>query len=420
MSSAATEGGFGSTLKGLRQRRGLTQAKVAEAVQVSRATIAQWEAGSHLPSSERSLLLDDFFRASGTLNRLAEQERDSSTRPAGMPAPGPGAGQPEQGPTLLAVLRRVEGALREYLTVDDDGQPVGWCHNLQRRDRPTPVSTAFGIKAMLQIEGTFKAQLGVHLGRRLHDMAMGDGGWAAGSQMASRPEAIAIVVDALVRVDPATDVSGPFELLETKLDEIARQRPSIMATVLETVLDQRPDSKLATDLVRSLLAARQAHGPDNLMLWSQKAEPGLVRPAPSVAHTARATCVLARARSAGVVAEEVSDEVDEAIGVALTWLGALPPADLRNTGENVERKIDGRTELLYLRHFTSSWVLRALILTGERPTTPTALDAVGEVWRYFSPDHSLWRWETGDLPVWMTFDAIAALRLAALASFSPR
>jgi transcriptional regulator with XRE-family HTH domain len=413
MSSAATEGGFGSTLKGLRRRRGLTQAKVAEAVQVSRATIAQWEAGSHLPSSERSLLLDDFFRASGTLSQLAEQERDSSTRSLGVPGH-----QPKLGPSLLMVFRHVQAALEEHMARDDDGRPLGWCQNLQSRVAPRPVATAFGIKAMLLIEEAFRANLG-SLARSLRNQALSDGGWAASSQTTSRPEAIAVVIDALVRVDPTSDMARPLELLEAKLDDVARQRPSIMTTVLETVLDLRPDSPLATDLIRSLLDARHVHDPAGRELWSQKAEPALVSPEPSVAHTARAVCVLARAQTMGLVAETLAGEVQDAVAVALDWLLSRSGSDLDNTSENVERTVDGRTEVLYLRHFTPSWVLRAVLLAGERPTHPTALDALDHMWRYYSDGHSLWRWETGDLPVWMTFDAVAALRLAALASFTP-
>jgi hypothetical protein len=192
-----------------------------------------------------------------------------------------------------------------------------------------------------------------------------------------------------------------------------------MTTVLETVLDLRPDSPLATDLIRSLLDARHVHDPDGRQLWSQKAEPELVSPDPSVAHTARAVCVLARAQTMGMVGETLAGEVQDAVAIALDWLLSRSGSDLDNTSENVERTVDGRTEVLYLRHFTPSWVLRAVLLAGERPTHPTALDALDHMWRYYSDGHSLWRWETGDLPVWMTFDAVAALRLAALASFTP-
>ncbi len=408
MTPAATERAFGDALKEMRARRGATQEDVARAVSVSRATIAQWEGGRHLPSGARARALDEYFTADGTLSALARQVREAG-RADGAADAGPA------GPTLLEVFRRVGDGLEHHLQRDADGRPLGWCQNLQTGDPPTAMSTAYGIKASLLIEETGKADLAA-LSRHLRDMALPGGGWGMSSQEESRPEATAVVVDALLRVDPTTDLTPRLALLERTVDDTARQRPALLATVLETVLDQRPASPLAADLIRSLLEIRRPRGPDDLPLWSQKTEPGLASPEPSTAHTARSVAVLARARSLGVD-DQIGDQIDEALGVAVPWL--LHHADLDNTSEPVSRRIGDRSEVVYIRHFTAAWVVRALVLAGEPTTHPAVIGALRQVQRYFSDDHALWRWNNGDLPVWMTFDAIATLRLAALAAFTP-
>lgn len=409
MSPAATERAFGDALKEMRARRGATQEDVARAVSVSRATIAQWEGGRHLPSGARARALDDYFAAEGTLSALARQVR-SAGRAQGAPDAAP------SGLNLLEVFRRVGDALERHLQRDAGGRPLGWCQNLQMADAPQAVSTAYGIKASLLIEEAGKADLAA-LSRRLRDMARPDGGWGMSSQEGSRPEATAVVIDALLRVDPTTDLSERLAVLERTVDVTARQRPALLATALETVLDQTPGSALATDLLRRLVEIRQPHGPDGLLLWSQKSEPGLASPEPSTAHTARSVAVLARARSLGVD-DDIADRIDEALAIAVPWL--LDHANLANTSEPVERWVDGRGEVVYIRHFTAAWVARALVLAGETASHPAVVGALRQMGRYFSDENALWHWNNGDLPVWMTFDAIATLRLAALAAFAPR
>jgi len=42
--------------------------------------------------------------------------------------------------------------------------------------------------------------------------------------------------------------------------------------------------------------------------------------------------------------------------------------------------------------------------------------AVAQIWNGYGGDAAaLWAWDNGDLPIWMTFDAVEALRLASLA-----
>lgn len=413
MPPPTSAGEFGRSLKDLREQRGATQADVAQAVGVSRPMIAQWEAGRHLPSPDRSKALDDYLHAHGALRQIVDHARKEASAEAASPSSAGAA----TGANLLTVFREVEGALVDYLVRDDDRRPLGWRQDLQLRDRPpTPVATAFGVKAVLLLEEAVKVDLG-SLGQHLLGDATDDGGWSMTLQRAPRPEAIAVVIDAIVRIDPTVDLSGPLQALEDSFDAVAWRRPFIMATALETLLDMRPESDMATKLMRGLLENRMSFGPDGLKLWSQKTEPGLASPFPSVLHTARAVGVLARARSEGAVPEELAGEVEDALGTAVEWLGVRP--NLENTTENIRRTIGGRDELVSVRHFTPALVARAMVLAGEPVTNPAVIHALGQLWAFYDREHSLWRWSNGDLPIWMTFDAIAALRLAALAAFHP-
>src|SRR5688500_16775220 len=82
-------------------------------------------------------------------------------------------------------------------------------------------------------------------------------------------------------------LTGRLAATSSNLFSRSAKRPFIMATVLETVLDLRPDSPFAADLIRKLLASRRPHsGIDAVrMLWCQKADDRLADPEPSVVHT---------------------------------------------------------------------------------------------------------------------------------------
>jgi hypothetical protein len=131
----------------------------------------------------------------------------------------------------------------------------------------------------------------------------------------------------------------------------------------------------------------------------------LIDPNPSVAHTARAVRVLA-----SVQAVRPSSPVQEALEQATAWL--LEQRDLHNAYEATERGL----EMVHIRHFTAAWVVKALVSAGVPSTHPAVSNALAQVWRSYGGDAAaLWAWDNGDLPIWMTFDAIEALKLASLA-----
>ena len=53
---------------------------------------------------------------------------------------------------------------------------------------------------------------------------------------------------------------------------------------------------------------------------------------------------------------------------------------------------------------------------GLPASHPAVSDAVAWIWNSYSDTAALWSWNNGDLPIWMTYDALDALRLASLAS----
>jgi hypothetical protein len=160
-------------------------------------------------------------------------------------------------------------------------------------------------------------------------------------------------------------------------------------------------------LIDSLLAARRPYG--SLLLWPEKAEPLLVSPAPSVAHTARAVRVLANAQEI-----RPSSQIREALEQAVAWLSEEP--DLHNAYEVIERPVKGDLEAVYIRHFTAAWVVKALVSASVPAAHPAVSSAAAQVWKSYGGDTpALWAWDNGDLPIWMTMDAVEALRLANLA-----
>jgi hypothetical protein len=195
--------------------------------------------------------------------------------------------------------------------------------------------------------------------------------------------------------------------MEQDLGVFEKSRPFVLTMMLETSLLFGTGTNLVEVLVESLLAARRPY--DDLLLWPEKSEPMLIDPAPSVAHTARAVRALAR-----VQAVRPDPRVQDALDQAMAWL--MDQHDLHNTYELLERPVDGRIEVIYTAHFTAAWVVKALVTTGVAASHPAVSSAVARIWSsYGGATVALWRWDNGDLPIWMTYDAIEALRLANLA-----
>lgn len=385
---------LGSELQVHRRQRGLTQRAVADQLNVQRATLAQWEAGRHLPSMEHAHKLDEIYGARGTLAALVR-----AARSGGEHVP------PQPRRSVAEVLRDVADALVALMWPGSDDSQPGWAHNLVQRAPTTPLSTAYVLRTLQMLDDP---RVDMHaLGNAL--MARrSDGGWTNRSVLDGRPEVTAVVLAALSRLGRVSDVDESLRQLERAIDDFARSRPYVLAVVLETVLALRPGSPLVADLVNALLEARMPDGEHQVWPANAAAPPGLVEP--SVAHTARVTTVLRMA-----LPYVQRPNLNEAVTTATAWIVDRDRAD------------DGVTELLEpvpgvkaadvtVNHFTAAWCLRALA-GAEGVPAKRVQDALDTLWSCYDPGHKLWVWRLdAKTPSWMTHDAVAALCSHALAT----
>lgn len=396
---------FGAELTRTLRMRQTTVEQAAAELAVPLADVARWASGQELPSEPEARSLDEYLTARGAIQNLVTDLRSRPDRPGPrlvpVPRPSPAA------PTVLQTFGNVAGALRDCLVRDADGRPVGWPRDL--RELPgeaTPTSTAYGIKTMLLLEDGLAADL-VPVAENLQKMALPQGGYASRGQSKPRPETTAVVLSALRRVAVMADFGTHAAQMENGLGDFEKSRPFILTTILETSLLLEPGTPLMETLVESLLAARRPYG--DLLLWPEKAEPLLIDPNPSVAHTARAVRVLA-----SLQAIRPSGQVQEALEQATAWL--IEQRDLHNAYEATERLVQGGLEMVHIRHLTAAWVVKALVSAGVPAAHPAVSNALAQIWNsYGGETAALWAWDNGDLPIWMTFDAVEALRLANLA-----
>jgi hypothetical protein len=321
-----------------------------------------------------------------------------------------------QAPLLLEEFQRVSQALRDSLLVGDEGTG-GWPHDLKKGSKPaTPLATAFGLKTILLLEGFLAPDL-IPVAEQLRNSDR-SGGYKARVQKEPRPEVTAAVVGTLHRIDGTAKFDKQLAALRKNFGDFERTRPFIITTVLETSVQLNSDPELTRSLVKDLLAARQRYG--NLLLWPEKTEKDRRAPVPSIAHTARAVRALAQfqiARPAERMPDSLDDETQQAVDQAAAWLSEQQ--DLGNVTEIIDRQLDDGVEQVYVRHFTAAWVVRALVSAGLPASDPVVSGAVARVWQQYSKKAALWTWRNGDLPVWMSLDAVEALRLAALAATIP-
>ncbi len=391
----------GAELRRLRKAARQTQADVARIVGVARANLTQWEAGRYLPSAENARLLDDHFRAANSLVEMVEAARS--------PAPA-AAGALTTGGSLLEVFRRAGTSLADELIRDGDGRAVGWRHNLQKRGAHTTLATAYGISAMVVVGEPY-----IDLHAVVEDLydRRSDFGWQGRSE-GRRPEVTAAVVGALFQASTILTAEAGLTYLERSLDDRTRTRPFLLSSALRTSVRLGPDAPLTRRLTDDLLAARLDF--DGVPLWGEKKEEGLVAPEPSTAHTARAVVALRELLRSGHGSAEVSDAVE----IGTRWLVERVHPDDGVSEDLALPQPGGRPEVrVTIKHFTSAWVLQAL---AEAPQVPVARlsRALNSLWERYEPSRGLWAWGSGDLPIWMTLDAVTALRAVALAFPAPQ
>lgn len=368
---------------------------------------------------------------------------------AGTPrTPGTGTAHPRSPGPFPALAAAAHHTLHAELAVVDDpdrGLLTGWPHALDEQTepvRPTPTGTAYGLHLVLE--------LGVQDGRlnpselvgTLWRLRLADGGWAARSQgSVPRPEVSALVLGALARAgaDPARladEAARCAARFTADLEPSGLARTHVVTTVLRGLLRAAPESPAIARL-RDELVDRTITDParEHRRCWGPSLRASAAHPTrPSPAHTAQA--VVALDRAARVLGEDANSRAAREDGIR--WLLSCPIpehqtcADLVNTQEEVRRphpQDSWRQEVLFVRHFTAAWMVRALLTPGaweiaaaeDREEAWRALlaDAVAGVLR--QQDDGIWNWDGHDLgrPLWMTYQGLSALRAHAVWMYQP-
>lgn len=380
----------------------------------------------------------------------ARSGTDGSGAPTAPHPPGTGtaagaAHAPGPFPALAAATHRTLHAELAVLDDPDRGLLKGWPHALDEQTlpvRPTPTGTAYGLHLVLEL-GVQDGRLNPsELVETLWRQRLPDGGWAARSQGAvPRPEVTALVLGALARAgaDPARladEAARCAARFTADLEPSGLARTHVVTTVLRGMLRAAPESPAIARL-RDELVDRTITDParEHRRCWG----PALRVPAahttrPSPAHTAQA--VVALDRAARVLGEDGNTRAAREDGIR--WLLSCPLsgheecADLLNTQEEVRRphpQDSWRQEVLFVRHFTAAWLVRALLTPGaweiavaegrEEAWRVLLADAVAGVLR--QQDDGIWNWDGHDLgrPLWMTYQGLSALRAHAVWMYQP-
>ncbi|WP_229916103.1 hypothetical protein [Streptomyces fructofermentans] len=362
--------------------------------------------------------------------------------------PAPAGGRPVQDPSptepgpLPELFSAAYDTLADQICVVDDpvrGRLTGWSHSLGESGpgRPTSVGTAYGLHIMLDL-GMPEGRIGAgDLVDTLWRLRLPDGGWSARSQGSqARPEVTALVLGALARAGASRDrlaaeVAGCATGFTRELDRTGRELTHVVTTVLRGLLRAAPDSD-ALPLLRDALVEGAVTDPrrEHRRCWGYRLAP--FHGPPSALHTAQAAVALDRvARVLGENGNARAARED-----AVRWLLACPDAphdaclDLSNLREEVRRpRADdpSRHEVLNVRHFTASWVVRALLTPGAREIARE--DGLEEEWRerlhgaasavWAGQTDGIWTWardDSGELrrPMWMTYQGLSALRAHAV------
>jgi hypothetical protein len=354
------------------------------------------------------------------------------------------AGTPGPLPGLFASA--YETLAGEVTVVDDPvhGRLTGWSHSLGEGDAspPTALSTAYGLHMMLDL-GVPDGRLSTgDLVETLWRLRLPDGGWSARTQgLQARPEVTALVLGALARAGSsgdrvAAEVTGCTARFTRELDPAGWESTHVVTTVLRGLLRAAPRSPRLPELCEALVdGALDDERREHLRCWAYRLCPPYGPP--SALHTAQA--VVALDRAARVLGENERARTARQDGVR--WLLACPDPrhdscpDAANLREEVRRPRTGdpaRHEVLNVRHFTASWLVRALATEGAREVA--LADGLQARWRerldgafaavWAGQTDGIWSWDRDDgtelrRPLWMTYQGLSAVRADAVWMYQP-
>ncbi|MFJ9249889.1 hypothetical protein [Streptomyces sp. NPDC101776] len=381
--------------------------------------------------------------------------RARTTGPATRTTPAPPA-PPAPGPLPHLFASAYDTLVAQIAEVDDPvrGRLVGWPHSLQELDgpaRPTSLATAYGLHILLDL-GVPDGRL--HTGDlidTLWRLRLQGGGWSARSQgSVARPEVTAMVLGALARAGAsrerlADEVARCEAGFTLELDSTGRALTHVVTTVMRGLLRAGPDAP-TLPMLRDALVDGAFSDPrrQHRRCWSQRLTPPpwAAHPAqPSALHTAQA--VVALDRAARVLGEGPVERSAREDGVR--WLLSCPETahdgcgDLANLREEVRRRHpddSSHHEVLNVRHFSASWIVRALLTPGALEIARE--DGAEDAWRerldgaaravWAAQSDGIWSWsrdgsafttEEMRQPIWMTYQGLSALRAHAVWMYQP-
>lgn len=359
--------------------------------------------------------------------------------------PGPVTG-PAPGPLPEVFASAYDTLVAQVAVVDDPdrGRLTGWSHSLGESGpgRPTSVGTSYGLQTLLDLGMTDGRLRPGELVDTLWRLRLPGGGWSARSQGAqARPEVTALVLGALARagVSPdrlAQEVDRCTTAFTRERDRAGRESTHVVTTVLRGLLRAAPGSDALPPLREVLVdGAISDRGREHLRCWGYRLDPPYGPPSPL--HTAQA--VVALERAGRVLGENAGVRAAREDGVR--WLLSCPGSahhscpDLENLREEVRRPRPddpAHHEVLNVRHFTATWILRALLSRGALEVARQ--DGLEGTWRELvdgaaaavraGQRDGIWTWGRGDStelrhPMWMTYQGLSALRAHALWSYRP-
>jgi hypothetical protein len=226
----------------------------------------------------------------------------------------------------------------------------------------------------------------------------------------ARPEVSAVIVSALHDAGESDDYVAAraalvIDMLHRNVQATVPARPYVLATSLFELSRLPVDEAAVRHLIDNLIHLSRDDGGHNT--WPVQArERSLAPTAPSPVHTAIVVCALA------AWARRLDDA--RISGVALSGAAWLERSqDLSLEDETLWRlRDDGLSGTpVQVREFTPAWVVRALLATGRDAGSAPVTRALHEMFEYHLPDVDLWHWPRGGgmVPVWMTYNAVAAL-----------
>jgi hypothetical protein len=308
----------------------------------------------------------------------------------------------------IGVCRKIS----ELLCAADNGTK-GIGHYIESRSDPTPLSSAYAIRAILASPGMTSAPLTGVL--QYIYSCQKDNGWHAASQGKPRPEVTADIAGVIRSIEGRSkiytdSISSLSEQIKLNISEanITYVAATVLACLPEDLLD------LKSDIAKKIIGGFVNNGNETGYWCEYLSGDSLSENAnqePSPAFTAR--CLIALSIHNDIISEQ---SVRKVCSSALRWLSSLD--EFRNEQSHIVRKMPpAPDEILVPRHFTAALVViaaaRCFYLDGAEKLADRAMKKVIACNR-----EGLWRWNDGKSPVWMNSFGVEAVTRYAEAKIS--